>query len=544
MKPESIMRYFLCYTICLIISCSQKRTTVIILDNDQVSTTARIRVTDAEGVYYSPEGHSHQFPVTSANHPVATEKDVLLDHDRRFAYVEDTFQLNLPTHKELQFQVVKGFEFEFFNASMSSEDISDTLVIQLKKEFEFGSDWYSGDVHVHYINPETALLEMKGEDLNVCNILISDFTIDQNEFRGMPEPISEKEHVVYYNQEYREAKLGHVNFLNLKNLIDPVKPERKHQYPLNTHASKEIRDYGGHISWAHFAAWPGLEAPLGAILNKIDAVELLCTIDPFQSPIFISDIVPELASNSGLRLWYRLLNCGLKIPLTAGTDKMNNQVTIGANRVYTKVDGAFSYDKWIQGLNRGETFITNSPLIRFSISDYSIGDKVEISKPTIFKVKAEVWSQLPVDRLEFISNGNVIKQFTVSEEKLPAVFEFDYKIDQSQWLAARVYQLKDNKAKVDFSLRRDRGGGTTKLNEYFGTLRPEVSFAHTSPVYFHYNGDPILVKADAIYYVKYLENAKEWLQKEGSFPNEDARDEVLETFQQAINGFTELSLSR
>ena len=545
MKSNSIILSFLfCIAWILFVSCDQGSTTIIILGDDELPTAARIRVTDNEGKYYSPEGHSYQFSANSVDHPVAIETDVLLDLDRRFAYVEDTFQFKLPLHKELKFQVIKGFEYEFFNTTLQGGDIPDTLLIQLKRGIDFGSDWYSGDVHVHYINPETALLEMKGEDVNVCNILISDFTIDQDKFRGMPEPISEKEYVVYYNQEYREAKLGHVNFLNLKKLIEPVKPQREHQYPLNTHASDEIHDHGGHISWAHFAAWPGLEAPLGAVLNKIDAVELLCTIDPFQSPIFVSDIVPELASNSGLRLWYRLLNCGLKIPLTAGTDKMNNQVTIGANRVYTKIDGLFSYDKWIQGLNQGRTFITNSPLIRFSVDHYSIGDFVELSKSSTVKLKAEVWSQLPIDRLEFIANGNVIKQYDLSGRTLPAEFEFDYEIDQSQWLAVRVYQLKAEDAKVDFDLRRDRGGGPTKFNEYFGTLRPEVCFAHTSPIYFQHKGKPILVEEDAIYYVKYLKNAKEWLQKEGSFPNAEAREEVLETFQMAINKFNELSFAR
>jgi hypothetical protein len=134
----------------------------------------------------------------------------------------------------------------------------------LQKWFEFGKEkWYSGDCHVHYIDPPTALLEMKAEDLNVCNILTSDPTNDQDRFR------------------YREDQLGHLILLNLKKLIEPVKPMRAYQYPLNIKACDETHALGGHVSWAHFAAWPGLEGPLAIVMKKVDAVELLSTIRSF-----------------------------------------------------------------------------------------------------------------------------------------------------------------------------------------------------------------------------------------------------------------------
>ena len=179
----------------------------------------------------------------------------------------------------------------------------------------------------------------------------------------MPEPVSDSAHLIYINQEYREDRLGHIDLLNLKKLIEPVKPIRKYQYPLNIEACDETHAQGGHVSWAHFAAWPGLEGPLAIVLKKVDAVELLCTIDPFSDPIFTADIVPDVLMNPGLKLWYRLLNCGLKIPASAGTDKMGKRVTVGANRVYAQIKGDFNYQNWIDALNKGNSFITNSPFI-------------------------------------------------------------------------------------------------------------------------------------------------------------------------------------
>ena len=72
-------------------------------------------------------------------------------------------------------------------------------------------------------------------------------------------------------------------------------------------------------------------------------------------------MVPELAANDGLRLWYRYLNCGFRLTATAGTDKMTTFVTVGANRVFARVDGEFTYQNWIDALKAGRTFITNSP---------------------------------------------------------------------------------------------------------------------------------------------------------------------------------------
>jgi hypothetical protein len=49
--------------------------------------------------------------------------------------------------------------------------------------------------------------------------------------------------------------------------------------------------------------------------------EILCQLDPWQFPIFMTQVVPELSANSGRRPWYRYLNCGFRPTATVGTDK-------------------------------------------------------------------------------------------------------------------------------------------------------------------------------------------------------------------------------
>ena len=515
----------------------QKKVVIQILDEQDRPTYAKIRVTERDSIYYAPDGHDSGFKINE------TGGDAMLANNRRFAYIEGTFKIDLPT-EDLRFEVVKGYAYRLFDSTIHISPETDSVKIKLQKWFSFSkAQWYSGDVHVHYIDPPTALQQMKAEDLDVCNILTSDFTGDDYKFRGAPDPVSDSAHIVYVNQEYREDNLGHINLLNLKKLVEPVKTMRKYQYPLNMKACDETHAQGGHVSWAHFAAWPGLEGPLAIVMKKIDAVELLCTIDPFYEPIFVSDVVPDLRMNSGLKLWYRLLNSGLKIPATAGTDKMNNRVTVGANRVYAQVEKPFNYQSWIDALNKGRTFVTNSPFLFCYVNKKGPGEQINVSNKETVKIVAEMFSQLPVDRLEIIANGEVIAVTNIEKGQHYAKLEVEYKPGKSVWIAARVHQFsqEDTRNGVSFSQRRDAGAGATLLNMYYGTLRPETAFAHTSPTYVIADGKPIRSVKDAEYFVQYLENAISWLQQSGRFPSEQAKQEVLDTFKKGIDEFMMLA---
>ena len=314
---------------------------------------------------------------------------------------------------------------------------------------------------------------------------------------------------------------------------------RSHQYPLNIEVADPVRKQGGHISWAHFAAWPGLEGPLGLILGKVDAVELLCTIDPFQPPIFASEVVPELPLNSGLKLWYRLLNCGLQVPITAGTDKMGNLVTVGANRVYAKVEGPLDYAEWTHALTAGRTFVTNSPIIQFTVNGEEAGTRLNLNNGDSVKITAKVWSQLPVHHLEIVANGELIKSVTLSSNEDFAELEFTFQPKESVWLAARAYRTQTDYLRqgVGMAERRNFSKANTELNRYFGTLRPEVPFAHTSPIYLQLDEQPIYSKEDVEYFVKYLDNVLTWLKEKGSFPTDEAEQMVIEKFTEGRQTF-------
>lgn len=79
------------------------------------------------------------------------------------------------------------------------------------------------------------------------------------------------------------------------------------------------------------------------------------------------------------------------------------------------------------------------------------------------------------------------------------------------------------------------------LNKYYGTMRPETAFAHTSPIYITVDGQPIHSKEDAEYFIKYLENAISWLKQSGRFPSEQAKQEVLAAYKKGIDEYVKLA---
>ena len=162
-----------------------------------------------------------------------------------------------------------------------------------------------------------------------------------------------------------------------------------------------------------------------------------------------------------------------------------------------------------------------------------------ISADKSHKITAEVWSQFPIDRLEIIANGALIAVKKILPGETHAQLEIEYQSQESCWIAARAYQFSHPYTRQGLSLteRRNEKNGNTLLNQYYGTLRPETTFAHTSPVYILKDNAPVRSNDDALYFVRYLQNAQEWLDISGSFPDENSKEFVLKAFQDGINTF-------
>jgi hypothetical protein len=488
--------------------------------------TARVRLVDAQGREMVPLGH----PEILADG--AQEGDVRFQ-SKRFCYVDGQFQINSSAFP-LKYQAIKGYEYRIAQGTIDANSIKDgVMTIPLSRWSSLAQKgWYSGDIHIHHIAPKNCRLEMDAEDLNVANILTSDFTLDQEQFEGRINSNSSGNHLIYVNQEFRNDELGHLCLLNLRKLVEPVKTMQHHHHPLHLHVYDEVHGQGGYVSWAHFPSWPAVECPLDVAMDKLDGLEILSVLEPRDMPIFMKRVVPEFESNDGLRLWYRYLNCGFPLTATAGTDKMTTFVTVGANRVFAQVEGEFTYENWINALKAGRTFITNSPLLSFSVNGQAAGSRMAMNskKESTVEISAAADSQLPYHHLEIVCNGKVVAEATPSGERHHAEIRLEYPVPHSCWIAARAFEdIQGYRAQhLDFSKVHSEEG--TLLGNYFGTRRPETVFAHTSPVYVVRDGEPIRNWDDAQYYVRFMDSAIHWLKTEARFASESDKQDSINSF--------------
>jgi hypothetical protein len=275
-------------------------------------------------------------------------------------------------------------------------------------------------------------------------------------------------------------------------------------------------------------------------MEKLDGLEILSVLDPREFPVFMQKIVPELEANNGLRLWYRYLNCGFRLTATAGTDKMTTFVTVGANRVFAHIQGDFTYQNWIDALKDGRTFVTNSPVLAFTVNGRDPGAilRFDSKKDKMAEVHAVAESQLPYDRLEIVANGTVVAQSTPSGTRHKAEIHLEHPIQQSCWLAARVCEDLDGYRRKGLNFQTVHVPAGTRLSDYYGTRRPETVFAHSSPVYCIRDEKPIRSWEDAEYYTRYLDNAIRWLETEAKFARPSEQRASIQAFQRGRAVFT------
>ena len=102
------------------------------------------------------------------------------------------------------------------------------------------------------------LAQSAGEDLIVSNFMVAnseaDGVFDREYFRGSPDPLSNEETILYWNQEFRSTIWGHLTLLNLKQLVEPIftgfaHTTHPHDHPTNADIADHTHDQDGHVNY-------------------------------------------------------------------------------------------------------------------------------------------------------------------------------------------------------------------------------------------------------------------------------------------------------
>jgi hypothetical protein len=202
------------------------------------------------------------------------------------------------------------------------------------------------------------------------------------------------------------------------------------------------------------------------------------------------DSIDVMGSNhqANLPVWYRLLNCGLRIPASAGTDCFLNRIVSrlpGSDRVYVHCPEIFSYRDWIANLRAGRTFVTNGPMLRFLIDGQEAGATVKLAAPGRVRLVGEAKSQFPLEKLEVITGGQVVATASASDDPQRLTMNQELPIDRSGWIALRA-----------------RG------RRVLGVQAAEL-FAHTTAIYVEVAGRPVRSPEDAEYFIRWIQRLRD-----------------------------------
>jgi hypothetical protein len=380
---------------------------------------------------------------------------------------------------------------EYREVSLPLAVWSDTsIVVSLERFVSMDSlGWLSGDTHVHInhsggyyiLDPDDALLMAQAEGLNIVNCLDNPYY-----FTGAPASCSTPDCIVFMSEEMRSSSYGHLGLLGLKS---PVPPYSSIWWPLamdiadSAHARRGALVISAHPAssddFSQVEAWPGngiaRELPVDCIGGRIDGVDVMSYSNLHGGGVDFG-------------LWYRLLNCGFRLPASAGTDAAVNRLgdgPCGGFRVYVHVPGgAFDADGWFEGLAAGRTFVTNGPLVTcFDVGGHACGDSFDVYAGEEIPCGISMVSASPVNRIEIVRNGRVARAMRLEPPRISVDTIFSLPIEESSWIAARVVGRKS------------------------GWIVPGDSLiAHTSPVYCTVGGTPVLVHDDAAYLAQWIDD--------------------------------------
>ena len=375
--------------------------------------------------------------------------------NRQVFYVDGNYEADVPAGT-YQLVASKGPEYRVYQGTVNVTAGEATgATVMLERYIDQPSrGWYSGDDHLHLMRDETEDTAVWGqvtaEDVHVSNLLEMG-NIVTTHFRqpawGTAGRFISGGHMIASGQEDpRTTQRGHTIHLNLQRPVH-LPADRFFFYH---EVFEESHRQGGVSGYAHhgrsFNGRRGLV--LDVPFNLVDFVEVL------QGGRLITDN------------WYPFLNLGFKVNPSAGSDFPYFGPSLpGVERYYVELDGPFDPDAWYAAFRAGRVFVTNGPLLDFTINGQGMGREVRVSRGARLNVSALAQLNPDMDRLgriELVAHDEVIATVSANGSDRAQLNEV-LTADESMWVAVRAF-------------------GEQAVPEQ-GPVRRYAALAHSAPIY-------------------------------------------------------------
>jgi len=382
----------------------------------------------------------------AAGKPVLPPKTAAF-HDH-FAFA-DKISLKLPTGN-YTFEIERGPEYLWRQGNFRIDTFAnDSKTIDLKRFADLSKEgWWSGDLDVRRPLEQMELL-LQAEDLHVAPV--TTWWNGKSDLKSPP-PADKLLVTVDQNRCYHQLGCGDSRaggtLLFLNGAEPPYAKPAAPEYPPNVELALATRKTGAWVDAQRPFDW---DLPVLVAHAAIDSLEVH---NRHQGRDTVIDNENNgkprnKSSFAGLtgngrwsqQIYYHLLNCGLRIPPSAGSGSGQALNPVGYNRVYVYLNESFTYQRWWTALAAGRCFVTNGPLLRAAVEGqapghvfYSSGDPFEFNVGLTLSVR----SPDKISYLEVVKNGEVVisqrlDEWKKNEGRLPPVV-----FKESGWFLIRA----------------------------------------------------------------------------------------------------------
>ena len=466
------------------------RNDVDILFNCRPSVDVMMRVVDEHG-----KPATGSFIIRDAQGHVYPSQSKRLAPDFAFhpqVYRADGERIKLPAG-EYTVEFSRGPEYLVKSQQIKVTEKPQTATFRLERWIDtrnFG--WYSGDHHIHAagcahyesptqgVLPQDMMRHIFGEALNVGAVLTWGpcYYYQKQFFEGKVNKLSTAENLMRYDVEVSGFPSSHSGHLVLLRLKDQEYPGSKmiEDWPTwDLPILKWAKAQGAVVGFAH-SGW-GLEVKTDELPNydmpKFDGIGANeYVVDVTHDAVdFISTV--DTPSVWELNVWYHTLNAGFRTRISGETDfPCIYGERVGLGRVYAKIEGKLDYDKWVDGVLKGATYVSDgkSHLMDFRVNGLLVGtneSEIKLNNAGTVKVTAKVAARLDeqanekirarrydqqpywdIERarvantrevpIELIVNGKPLARKQIVADGSINEVAFDVQIEQSSWIALRV----------------------------------------------------------------------------------------------------------
>jgi hypothetical protein len=327
------------------------------------------------------------------------------------------------------YEIDRGPEYLLTTGMLSvAESGANTMTNRLRRLVDLTREnWWSGELHVHRPPADIELL-MQAEDLHVVPVIT--WWNNQNTWANRPQPTNpvvrfDGDRFYHLMGGEDERGGGALLYFNLNRPLDIVGAKREYPSPMKFLVEARERE----------DAWVDIEKPFWYDTPVWLASGMVNSIGIAHNHMHRGGVLPNEAwgrprdmerfpdpRGNGFwtqEIYYHILNCGLRLPPSAGSASGVLPNPVGYNRVYVHLDGEFNYANWWEGLKAGRVFVSNGPLLRCRANGELPGFtfKASAGKTLELRVETMLDSRDAVSSLEMIQNGRVLRAIPHSDLK-------------------------------------------------------------------------------------------------------------------------------